>query len=230
MIVLGLTGSIGMGKSTAGTILHRLGVPVHDADHAVHELIAPGGAALPAIGAAFPYYEYPHIYAGRDKDKRRVLDRQALGALVFNNEIERNKLENIVHPLVHEAQQNFIRKEQALGRGIVALDIPLLFETGADRRVDYTFVVSAPAQIQKARVMARPGMTAEKFAGILKAQMPDDEKRRRADFVIPTGLGRAVTTRALKKALRAIKEREGLLTNEKDSHEQKSSDIYPSVE
>lgn len=191
MILIGLTGSIGMGKSTAAGILRRLGLPVFDADAAVHRLQAPGGAALPAIAAGFP-----GVVVGG------ALDRAALGAAVFGNAAARQQLEAIIHPLVRARQAHFIRTHALGRRPLVALDIPLLFETGGEARVDVIAVVSAPAAIQRQRVLRRPGMTAAKFAAILESQLPDSEKRRRADAVIPSGRGKAETLRRLKQLVR----------------------------
>jgi dephospho-CoA kinase len=198
MVIVGLTGSIGMGKSTAATMLRRMGVPVYDADAAVHSLQAPGGAALPPIEAAFP---------GVVKDG--VLDRQALGARVFGNPEALRRLEAIVHPLVGRLQRAFLKRAAMRGAPLVVLDIPLLFEGRGERRVDATLVVSAPAFLQRRRVLARPGMTAEKFAGILRQQVPDRVKRRRATYVIPTGMGLAPTRAALEKAVGELKTRKG---------------------
>ena len=198
MIVLGLTGSIGMGKSTAAKMLRQMGVPVYDADAAVHALQAPGGTALPAIEAAFPGV----VKAG-------VLDRQALGARVFGNKEALRKLEAIVHPLVGQKQRAFLKRAALRGAGIVVLDIPLLFEGRGERRVDAVLVVSAPSFLQRRRVLARPGMTEEKFAGILRQQVPDSLKRRKASVVIPTGLGLAPTRDALERAVRRLKQRPG---------------------
>jgi dephospho-CoA kinase len=198
MVIVGLTGSIGMGKSTAATMLRQMGVPVYDADAAVHRLQAPGGRALPPIEAAFPGVV-----------KGGVLDRQALGARVFGNREALRKLEAIVHPLVAREQRTFVKRAAMRGAPMVVLDIPLLFEGLGERRVDGVLVVSAPAFLQRLRVMARPGMTAEKFAGILKQQVPDSLKRRKATVVIPTGLGLAPTRRALAAAVRALSRQSG---------------------
>jgi len=194
MVIVGLTGSIGMGKSTAAKMLREMGVPVYDADAAVHELQAPGGAALPGIEAAFPGV----VKAG-------VLDRQALGARVFGNKEALRRLEAIVHPLVFKKQRAFLRRSALAGEKLVVLDIPLLFEGLGERRVDATLVVSAPAFLQRRRVMARPGMTAEKFAGILRQQVPDTLKRRKASIVIPTGMGLAPTRAALVRAVAELR-------------------------
>ena len=193
MVIVGLTGSIGMGKSTAAKMLRQMGVPVYDADAAVHRLQAPGGLALPPIEAAFPGVV-----------KNGVLDRQALGARVFGNRDALRRLEAIVHPLVAQQQRLFVRQAARRGEPVVVLDIPLLFEGLGERRVDGVLVVSAPAFLQRQRVMARPGMTAEKFAGILRQQVPDSIKRRKATMVIPTGLGLAPTRAALAKSVRAL--------------------------
>jgi dephospho-CoA kinase len=198
MVIVGLTGSIGMGKSTAAKMLRQMGVPVYDADAAVHALQAPGGAALPPIEAAFPGVV-----------KGGVLDRQALGARVFGDKEALRKLEAIVHPLVAQRQRAFLRRAARRGVPLVVLDIPLLFEGRGERRVDATMVVSAPAFLQRRRVLARPGMTADKFAGILRQQVPDWTKRRLATVVISTGLGLAPTRTALAKAIAALKKRPG---------------------
>ena len=190
MVIVGLTGSIGMGKSTAAKMLREMGVPVYDADAAVHALQGPGGAALPGIEAAFPGV----VKAG-------VLDRQALGARVFGNKEALRRLEAIVHPLVGQKQRAFLRRAALAGESLVVLDIPLLFEGMGERRVDATLVVSAPAFLQRRRVLARPGMTVEKFEGILRQQVPDALKRRKASIVIPTGMGLAPTRAALGKAV-----------------------------
>jgi dephospho-CoA kinase len=180
MIVLGLTGSIGMGKSTVGTFFAESGVPLHDADAAVHRLYA--GDAAPLIEAAFP---------GTTHDG--TVDRARLAARVVGNAEALRRLEAIVHPLVRRDEEQFLAKAEADGAAVAVLDIPLLFETGGDRRCDAVVVVSAPAATQRARVMARPGMTEEKFAGLLAKQMPDAEKRRRADFIVDTSQDFAAT-------------------------------------
>ncbi len=198
MMIVGLTGSIGMGKSTAARMLRQMGVPVYDADAAVHALQAPGGAALPPIEAAFPGVV-----------KNGVLDRQALGARVFGNKEALRKLEAIVHPLVGQRQRAFLKRAARRGEKLVVLDIPLLFEGLGDRRVDATLVVSAPVFLQRHRVMARPGMSADRLDGILRQQVPDVLKRHKADIVIPTGLGLAPTRAALAEAVATLKTRRG---------------------
>lgn len=194
MIVLGLTGSIGMGKSTAADMFRALGVPVHDADATVHALLADDRQVRAAIEARFPGVV--------TKD---AVDRQALGAAVFGNPEARLDLEAILHPRVRRVLESFLRRHRVLGTSLVVLDIPLLFETGGESRADGVVVVSAPASMQRRRVMARPGMDDARFAGILASQMPDQEKRRRADFVVETGLGKAYTFAKLKRIVTAIR-------------------------
>ncbi len=182
MVILGLTGSIGMGKSTAAAMFRYLGVPVHDADATNHLLMAPGGPAFDQVISAFPEV----LRDGR-------IDRQMLGKIVFGDGRALKKLESTLHPLIRAAEIRFLRSQRMLGRKLVVLDIPLLYETGGEKRCDIVAVVSAPGFVQRQRVLARQGMTDEKFSAILSKQMPDMEKRKRADYVIPTGLGRAVT-------------------------------------
>ncbi len=201
MIVIGLTGSIGMGKSTVAAMLQQLGVPVHESDAEVHALLAPKGSAKAAVAAAFPIFEFPSIY----EKKTKAIKRKALGDIVFADDTKRKKLENILHPLVREAQNKFILKNKKMGQAMVGLDIPLLFETGGDKFVDVTIVVTAPFHIQQKRVLERPGMDEKKFHAILDRQMPDEEKRARADYVLQTGLSRAETMRELKKILESIR-------------------------
>ncbi|HEY1382010.1 MAG TPA: dephospho-CoA kinase [Dongiaceae bacterium] len=190
MLILGLTGSIGMGKSTAAAMLRRMKIPVHDADHVVHALTRPGGAAIPAIRKAFP-----------DLVTGDSLNRPELSRRAFSDSSILGKLERILHPLVKKEEAKFLRRHRAAGEPVVVLDIPLLFETGGEKRCDAVMVVSAPRAEQLRRVLARPGMTRAKLKGIESRQMPDAEKRRRADFVIPTGRGRRATWRALKNAV-----------------------------
>ena len=178
MLILGLTGSIGMGKSTTAAMFEAEGVPVYDSDAAVHALYAAGGAAVAPVEAAFP---------GVVTDG--AIDRAKLSARVVGDPEALAKLEAIVHPLVGAHRIGFFEKAQADGHQIVALDIPLLFETGGQKSVDKVVVVSAAPEIQRARVLARPEMTPEKFEAILARQLPDAEKRARADFVIDTGQG-----------------------------------------
>lgn len=195
MRVIGLTGSIGMGKSTAAGQLRRLGIPVHDADAAVHRLLGPGGQAVPLVAEAFP-----------GSLNNGAIDRQALGAQVFSDPSALKRLEAILHPLVRAEERRFLAEMKRRGQDLVVLDVPLLFETGGQNRCDGVIVVSAPAFLQKQRVMARPGMTQEKFRAILAKQMPDAEKRRRADVVIPTGRGRAASLQRLKAAVTMLRD------------------------
>jgi dephospho-CoA kinase len=182
MMVLGLTGSITMGKSTAAAMFRRLGVPVYDADRAVHRLLAKGGAAVSAVADEFPGV----VVEGE-------IDRRLLAARVFGDAAALRELEGILHPLVARERQKFLGRARRERQPLVVLDIPLLFETGGERDCDAVAVVSAPASLQYARLLRRPGMSPERIAGIMRRQMPDAEKRRRADFVIPTGLGKAST-------------------------------------
>ena len=196
MIVLGLTGSIGMGKSTAASMFIGLGVPVHDSDAVVHELLSPGGGAVNAVVSAFP--NVLDLQSGG-------VDRKKLGAIIFTDTQKKRVLEGVLHPLVRESQTNFLQKQKNNGAQIVVLDIPLLYETGGEKRVDKVVVVTAPKHIQDQRVMARPNMTRDKYDAILKGQIDDAEKCRRADFVVKTGLGHAHTMRALKSILCRLK-------------------------
>jgi dephospho-CoA kinase len=189
--ILGLTGSIGMGKSTVAAMMRELGVPVFDADAAVHVLQGPGGALLPEIEAAFPGTTGP---AGVDRPK--------LGAAVFGDREKLTRLEAIVHPAVADMRLAFLRENA--DRPLIVFDIPLLFEKGGAQALDAVAVVSAPAEVQRARVLARPGMTAEKFEQILALQVPDAEKRQRADFVIDTGTDLATTRAAVERLVREI--------------------------
>lgn len=175
MLVIGLTGSIGMGKSTVAERFRQLGIPVCDADEIVRELYE--GAAVAAIESAFP---------GTTSDGK--VDRVKLGQAVLHDPHGLKRLEAIVHPMVQAAEREFLRKAAEQGAQMAVLEVPLLFETGGDARVDVTIVVSAPPEVQRERVLARPGMTASKLEAILTRQMPDSEKRRRADFVVDTGV------------------------------------------
>lgn len=176
MIVLGLTGSIGMGKSTTARLFSEEGVPVHDADAAVHRLYE--GEAAPLVEAAFP-----------GTTRHGVVDRKELGKRVLGDAAALARLEAIVHPLVRGAERRFLDEARAAGARLVVLDVPLLFETGRERDVDAVVVVSAGAKEQRRRVMERPGMTEETFGRILARQLPDAEKRARADVVIDTSRG-----------------------------------------
>lgn len=196
MITLALTGSIGMGKSTVAAMFAEAGVPVFDADAAVHALQGPGGALVPAIEAAFPGTTGP---AG--------VDRQMLGKAVFGNDSAIRRLEAIVHPAVAAARADFCARHAAAP--LVLLDIPLLFETGGEAGVDSIAVVSASARVQRARVLARPGMDAARLAAILARQMPDHEKRARADFVIPTDGSHDETRAAVARVISCLLARAG---------------------
>jgi dephospho-CoA kinase len=178
MLTIGLTGSIGMGKSTTAAMFAEAGVPVYDADLEVRRLYAPGGAAVEAVGQAFP---------GVVRDG--AVDRGRLGERVLGDPEALARLNGLVWPLMGEARAAFFQQARDAAAAAVVLDIPLLFETGGERNVDVTVVVTAPEALQRERVLARPGMTAEKFEAILKAQLPDAEKRRRADFVVDTSEG-----------------------------------------
>ncbi len=195
MRILGLTGSIAMGKSTAAAMLRRMGVAVHDSDAAVHALTKPGGAAMPALAAAFP-----------DLVKNGALDRATLSRRAFDDPAVLRKLEEILHPMVRAETARFIKRQRARGVRLVVLDVPLLLETGGEKRCHAVAVVSAPRMVQLERVLSRPGMSLRKLHGIEARQMPDAEKRKRADFIIPTGLGRRPTWVALKKAVTKMRE------------------------
>lgn len=191
--ILGLTGSIGMGKSTVAQMLRDLGVPVFDADAAVHELQGPDGALLPEIEAAFPGTTGPS-----------GVDRQKLGAAVFGNPEELARLEAIVHPAVGKMRAGFLRENGE--RRLIVFDIPLLFEKGGANGLDAVAVVSAPEDVQRARVLSRPGMTPEKFEQILNLQTPDAEKRARADYVIDTGASLERTRAEVERLISVLNE------------------------
>lgn len=189
--ILGLTGSIGMGKSAVAAMFHGLGVPLFDADAAVHQLQGPGGELVPAIEQAFPGTTGP---AG--------VDRPRLGAAVFGNAEQLARLEAIVHPAVARMRRAFLAANA--GQPLVVFDIPLLFEKGGFAEVDAVVVVSASPEAQRARVLARPGMTEEKFERILALQVPDAEKRARADHVIDTGTSLAETRHAVQRLVHQL--------------------------
>ena len=186
MRVLGLTGSIAMGKSTVARMLRRLGLPIHDADACVHRLFAKGGRAVAPISRAF-----------LGVVENGAVDRNKLGSRVFGNPSELRKLEAIVHPLVRDERDRFLGRNRRRRARLVVLDVPLLYETRGQGICDAVMVVSAPAFLQRRRALARPDMTAEKLASILARQMPDHRKRKLADQVIATGLGFADTHRRL---------------------------------
>ncbi len=191
MLVLGLTGSIGMGKSATAKMLAEAGVPVHDADAVVHRLYE--GEATPAIEAAFP---------GTTANGK--VDRGRLGQRVFGDPAAIARLEQIVHPLVAQARDKFLSEAERSGAPVAVLDIPLLFETKGDVRCDAVVVVSAPPDVQRKRALERPGMTEQKLETILAKQMPDAEKRRRADFVVDTSLGFDQARDQVRDILRAV--------------------------
>ena len=198
MLLLGLTGSIGMGKSETARMFIRRGVPVYDADAAVHRLYEKGGAAVGPVSAAFP---------GVLKDG--AIDRAALGAAVIGKPKEMARLEAIVFPLVGKERQAWLAAQAKAGAPLVVLDIPLLYETGGERGVDYVVVVDAPPAVQRDRVLGRPGMTAERLEAILVKQLPNAEKCKRADFVLDTGQGLAHTEAAVGALLQSLKGRVG---------------------
>jgi dephospho-CoA kinase len=191
MFILGLTGSLGMGKSTTARFFAEEGVPVHDADAVVHRLY--DGEAAAAIEAAFP----GTAASGK-------VDRDRLAARVLGDSAALKRLEAIVHPLVQEAERRLLAEAETRGEKVAVLDIPLLFETGGEKRVDAVVVVSAPPDVQRSRVLERPGMTADKLDAILAKQMPDDEKRRRADFVVDTSRGFEAARADVRAILNAI--------------------------
>ena len=194
--LLGLTGSIGMGKSTTSAMFRAAGVPVHDADQVVHDLYA--GAAAPQIEAAFP-----------GTTASGIVDRAKLSAAVLGRPDALTKLEAIVHPLVRAEEQAFLGRCRKSGASVAVLDIPLLLETGGEGRYDAVVVITAPAEVQRKRVLARPGMTEEKFAAILARQMPDAEKRRRAHFLVDTSRGLVAAEHQVRSILNAVAGRFG---------------------
>jgi dephospho-CoA kinase len=187
-VVIGLTGSIGMGKTTASEMLHRLGLPICDSDSLVHKMLARGGAAVPFVSDVF-----------NDVVSGGAIDRAALGKQVFGNAKALKQLEQIMHPLVRAAQKKFIKACSGRRLFSVVLDVPLLFEVETDKLCDLTLVVSAPKFIQEQRVLARPGMTRERLEATLHRQMPDFEKRQRADIIVQTGLNKRHTSDQLTK-------------------------------
>lgn len=197
MLLIGLTGSIGMGKSTVAQRLRALGLCVIDADAEVHKLYN-GGPAAPLIEAAFP-----------GTTVNGTVDRQKLGAWLLAHPQDFKTLEKIVHPLVFQAEQALLQAEARKGAAMAVLEIPLLFETKGHERVDVTMVVSAPPEAQRARVLARPGMTPEKLAQILSKQLPDAEKRAQADFVVDTGVSIPETEAQVDSIIASLKRRAG---------------------
>ncbi|GGC27397.1 dephospho-CoA kinase [Siccirubricoccus deserti] len=194
MKILGLTGGIGMGKSTATGTFRRLRIPVFDADAAVHELQAKGGRGVGPIAAAFP----GTVEQGR-------VNREALRRAVLGNPAALTRLERILHPLVRDTERRFIAAARRRAEPLVVLDVPLLFETKGAGRCDQVVVVTAPAAVQRWRVLRRPGMTEERLRAILARQMPDAEKRRRADHLVHTGLSRHFAQRRIRKLVRELR-------------------------
>lgn len=195
MIVIGLTGSIGMGKTVAARALARMSLPVHDSDAAVHRLLARGGSAVGPVGDAFP----SAVHDG-------AVDRTVLGRLVFHDADALARLEAIVHPLVRREAKRFLMACARRRAPIAVLDVPLLFEVSRAADCDLSILVTAPAFIQAQRVLRRPGMTEQRLAHIRSRQMPDAEKRRRADFIVYTGLGRRESLRRLTHIVKLIRE------------------------
>jgi len=195
MIVIGLTGSIGMGKTTAARMFAKLGGAVHDSDAAVAQALSPKGDAFEEVAVTFPKCW---------DQKTRTLNKTALGDIIFKDADKKAELEAILHPIVQASQVRFMRTQKLMGRRFVVLDIPLLFETGAQSRVDVTVCVSAPYAIQRRRVLGRTGMSLEKFEAILAAQMPSAQKEFLSDYVVQTGQGMAYSFKQVKKILRDI--------------------------
>ncbi|MFY9287880.1 MAG: dephospho-CoA kinase [Alphaproteobacteria bacterium] len=187
-IVIGLTGTIGMGKSTAAKILRGFGFPVYDADKSVHQLLRKGGRAVQSVGTLFP-----------EALKRGAIDRTIVARSVFHDAVRLKKLEQILHPLVRDIENNFLKKNKR--HRAVILEIPLLFETGAEKRCDFTICVTAPRDVQMRRVLQRKGMTATKLRAILKRQMSDRQKRKKADYIVDTGTNLKNTKAHLKALL-----------------------------
>ena len=191
MIILGLTGSIAMGKSTMAKQFRDEGIPVHDADQAVHDMMAAGGMAAPKVAAVFPDAEKPD----------GGIDRPTLGRLVFNDGAARQQLESILHPLVRQERQDWVDHHRGQGAWCVGLDVPLLFETGGEKDCDATVVATTSAFQQRQRALSRPGMTTERLNAILELQMPDAMKRDKANFIIPTSYGRRVSLYYIRQCL-----------------------------
>ena len=197
--VIGITGSIGMGKTTAAEMLRGMDIPVHDSDAAVHALLGPNGKAVAPVGKVFP------DALKVDKKGGSYIDRAALGRIVFSDRKKKRELEGILHPMVRAESDAFIADMIRQAHNIVALDIPLLFETGSERRVNVTICVTAPQDMQRERVLSRPGMTSDKFDRIVAGQLPDTEKRKRADYVVATDKGFDDMRRQLEKIIAQIR-------------------------
>lgn len=200
-VVLGLTGSVGMGKSTAAKALRRLGVPVFSSDAAVHRLLGPGGGAVNAVAAAFP-----------NARKGNAISRPLLAKEVFGNPQALARLEAILHPLERRIAERFVTRARSARKPIVALDIPLLYEARRENTVHAIVAVTAPKFVQEARVLRRPGHTRARLEAILARQLADREKRRRADFVVPTGLDKRASLRRLVRIVRMLVTREEIRT------------------
>ena len=188
MRIIGLTGGIGMGKSTAALILRKMGFPIYSADAAVHSVLKKGGRAVAPVARLFP-----------ETLRRGAIDRKSLGRAVFGQPEKLRQLERIIHPLLRAQERAFLQQARRAKARAAILEIPLLFETGAERRCDITLCVTAPRAAQKARVLARPGMNEEKLRAILARQMSNAEKCRRADYIVPTGRGLATTEKRLRR-------------------------------
>lgn len=195
MLLVGLTGSIGMGKSTVAGMFRKLGIPVYDADAEIHKLYAKGGAGVEPIRAAFS-----------DAVVDDQVDRQRLSKLVVGNDAEIERLEKVIHPLLSDGRAAFFEQAQKEGHTLVVLDIPLIFETGGEDRVHKIVVVSAPAHVQRSRVLDRPEMTEDKFEAILARQVDDAEKREKADFVIDTHCSMEETFEQIKELVEHLKD------------------------
>ena len=194
MVIIGLTGSIAMGKSETARMFRENGIPVFDADQTVHELYREGGKAVEPVGRLFP-----------EAIKEGAVDRAALSGLVLGDKSTLVKLEAIVHPLVQEERQSFLDSARNEGNDIAVLDIPLLFETGGSELVDHIVVVSAPAELQKKRALERPGMTLEKFEQILAKQVPDRTKREKADFIVDSSKGLAAANEQVRDIITQLR-------------------------
>lgn len=193
MIIIGLTGGIGMGKTTAANILRSFGFPTYSADRAVHDVLKKGGAAVAPVSKAFP-----------ETLRRGGIDRKRLADAVFGNPAKLRRLERIVHPLIRKAERDFLAVARKKGARAAILEIPLLFEIGAHKRCNVTFCVTAPAAVQKKRVMARKGMDEQKFRAIVARQMSNAQRRKCADYLVPTGASEAATQKHLEKILKEL--------------------------
>ena len=198
MIILGLTGSIGMGKTTASTEFRRIGIPVHSSDEAVHQMMSAGGEAVSILSEMFPA-----------AIKKYGIDRNLVAQEAFSNFKVLNKIEAILHPLVGIREKKFLNDCARRGSKIVVLDVPLLFETGGEKRCDGVITVSAPKYVQRQRVIKRPGMTVDRLHSILSRQITDKEKIRRSQFVILTGLGRHFSLIQIQKIVKITKRWQG---------------------